>query len=572
MPKKIRKSQVVRILEDIGTLLDLKGESPFKSRAYYNAARQIETLEEELDNLIREGKLSSIKGIGVALSNKITELVTTGSLKYYENLKASVPSGHIEMLKIPGLGTKKIRVLHERLGIESIGELEYACIENHLTDLPGFGLKTQGKILAGIEHLKRYKERHLYADVIETAENLLATLRQSRHVTSISLAGSIRRCNETVKDIDLLASSKDPMALADDFASIPEAETIIAKGDTKVSITLKSGINVDLRIVSEDEFPYALHHFTGSKEHNVAMRGRAKLKGLKMNEYGLFENDKNIICKNENDIFSALGLAYIPPELREDMGEIEAAELGAIPSLIHLKDIKGILHIHTSMSDGKSSLDAIVNTAKKMGLEYIGISDHSESAHYAGGLTLEEIRRQHAEIDEINRREKDFRILKGIEADILPDGRLDYDDDILSLFDFVIAAVHSHFGMSEDEMTHRVMRALENKHATILAHPTGRLLLAREPYAIDLRRVIDFAAVKGKAIELNANPYRLDLDWRFCQYARKLGVLISINPDAHDLDGLQDIRYGVNIARKGWLEPADCLNCLGLTEILKSLS
>jgi DNA polymerase (family X) len=572
MTEKIRKNQVARILEDIGTLLDLKGESPFKSRAYYNAARQIETLEEELDDLIREGRLSSIKGIGIALCNKITELATTGTLKYYENLKASVPSGHIEMLKIPGLGTKKIRALHERLGIESIGELEYACIENRLIDLPGFGFKTQEKILAGIEHLKRYKERHLYSDVIETAENLLATLQQNRHVISISLAGSIRRCNETIKDIDLLASSGDPAALANDFAVIPEAETVIAKGDTKVSIILKSGINVDLRIVGEDEFPYALHHFTGSKEHNVAMRGRAKLKGLKMNEYGLFENDRNIICKSEHDIFSALGLAYIPPELREDMGEIEAAELGAIPSLVHLKDIRGILHIHTSMSDGKNSLDTIVNTSKKMGLEYIGISDHSESARYAGGLTPEEIRRQHAEIDEINRWEKDFRILKGIEADILPDGRLDYDDDTLSLFDFVIAAVHSHFGMSEDEMTNRVMRAVENKHTTILAHPTGRLLLAREPYAIDLRIIIDFAAAKGKAIELNANPYRLDLDWRLCQYARKLGVHIAINPDAHDLEGLQDIRYGVNIARKGWLEPADCLNCLGLTEIQKYLS
>lgn len=572
MTGPVAPKDVIRILEEIGVLLELKGESPFKSIAYANAARRLETLDEDLEELVRRGDLRSVKGIGDALSRKITELITTDRLEYYETLKASVPPGHLEMLRIPGLGPRKIRALHEKLAIETLGELEYACLENRLVELPGFGARTQQKILAGIEHLKRYKERHLCSEALEAAEPLLAMLLGRPGVTAASLAGSLRRGNETVKDIDLVAASDDPEALSQWFASLAGVESVIARGETKVSVFLKAGINADLRIITPRQYPFALHHFTGSKEHNAAMRSRAKQQGIKMNEYGLFRDDQLLPCKDEEEVFSALGLAWVPPELRENTGEIEAAETGVMPSLVQMGDIRGIFHIHTTASDGASTLEAIVDAAKKMGLEYIGIADHSQSAFYAGGLTPEDVRRQHRAIDEMNRRDPAFRIFKGIEADILPDGRLDYDDATLASFDFVIAAVHSHFGMSEDEMTGRLLRALANRHTTILAHPTGRLLLAREPYALDLERVIDAAAEHGKVIELNANPHRLDLDWRHCKHAKRQGVRIAVNPDTHHTDGLADMKYGLNIARKGWLEAPDIINCMGLEEMTAFLA
>jgi len=567
MTASIPLKDVIRILEEIGVLLELKGESPFKSIAYANAARRLESLDEDLDALVSRGALTSIKGIGEALSRKITELVTTGRLEYYEKLKASVPPGHLEMLRIPGLGPKKIRALHEKLSIETLGELEYACMENRLVELPGFGARTQEKILAGIEHLKRYRERRLCSEALAAAEPLLAKLQGHPGVVEASMAGSLRRGNETVKDIDLVAAANDPEALSSWFASQPDVESVIARGATKVSVFLKAGINADLRIVSPREYPFALHHFTGSKEHNVAMRGRAKQLGIKMNEYGLFRDDALLTCRSEQEVFAALGLAWVPPELRENTGELEAAETGVMPSLVEMKDIRGIFHIHTTASDGASTLEALVAAAKRMGLEYIGITDHSESAFYAGGLTPEDVRKQHRAIDALNRRDPAFRIFKGIEADILPDGRLDYDEATLGSFDFVIAAVHSHFGMSGEEMTRRILRALENRRTTILAHPTGRLLLAREPYALDLERVIDAAAALGKVIELNANPHRLDLDWRYCKYAKRQGARIAVNPDAHHVEGLADMRYGLSIARKGWLEAPDIINCMGLEEM-----
>ena len=348
---------------------------------------------------------------------------------------------------------------------------------------------------------------------------------------------------------------------------MPGVESVVAQGNTKVSVVLASGINADLRIVSRQEYPFALHHFTGSREHNTAMRGRAKQRGLKMNEYGLFRDEAVVACKSEEEVFAALGLAWVSPELRENTGEIEAAETGVIPALVGLEDIRGIFHVHTTASDGSDTLEAIVSAAKKMGLQYVGIADHSESAFYAGGLTREAVHRQHEAIDAMNRRDPAFRIFKGIESDIQPDGRLDYNDATLESFDFVIAAVHSNFGMNADDMTARILKALENRHTTILAHPTGRLLLAREPYALDLERVIDAAASLGKVIELNANPHRLDLDWRHCKYARRQGTRIAINPDAHNTEGLEDLRYGVNIARKGWLEAPDVINCMSREEM-----
>jgi DNA polymerase (family 10) len=375
-----------------------------------------------------------------------------------------------------------------------------------------------------------------------------------------------------VKDIDIVASSEKPGELAELFTGLLQVERVTAKGDTKASVVLSSGINADLRIVTEREFPFALHHFTGSKEHNVAMRHRAIQMKLKMNEYGLFSGEEMIACANEEEIFAALGLAFIPPELRENCGEIEAAAAGGLPELVEMKDIRGLFHVHTSASDGASSLKELAAFARSMGLEYIGIADHSRSAYYAGGLSVEQIARQHAEIDEMNRKDGSFRIFKGIESDILPDGSLDYDDSVLEKFDFVIAAVHSNFSMPEKEMTARVTKAMENRHTTMLAHPTGRLLLARNPYRIDMEKVIEHAALTNTALELNSNPHRLDLDWRLCRPARKRGVKISLNPDAHHTEGLRDIGLGINIARKGWLEKSDCLNCMGLEEISGYLS
>ncbi|HPG53309.1 MAG TPA: DNA polymerase/3'-5' exonuclease PolX [Smithellaceae bacterium] len=571
MKKMLTKETIIQILEEIATLLELTGENPFKSRAYQNAARNLEKSEVDFDELVKENRLTEIEGIGEAISKKLTELIQTGKLEYYEKLKDSVPPGHLEMLKIPGLGPKKIHALYEQLGVKDVGELEYACLENRLVDLKGFGEKTQDNILAGIAKLKVYKERRLYAEVAVEAEVLLEYLKRDKSILSISIAGSLRRGNETVKDIDILAASKNPEKLGGHFTSYERIETVTANGETKVSVVLKSGINADLRIVTSAEYPYALHHFTGSKEHNTAMRGRAKDMGLKMNEYGLFRGEKNIKCANEEELFATLKLQFIEPELRENMGEIQAAEKNELPKLVEEKDVRGIFHVHTNFSDGGETLENMARAAREMGLQYIGISDHSRSAYYAGGLQIEDIKKQHELIDKLNKKLKPFHIFKGIEADILPDGSLDYDEKTLARFDFVIAAVHSNFNMPAREMTARLKKALQNKYATMLAHPTGRLLLSREPYAVNLEEVIDTAAKFGKAVELNANAHRLDLDWRHCIYAKRKGVKIAINPDAHQIAGLRDVSFGVKIARKGWLSSEDCLNCMsfvGMKEYL----
>ena len=567
---KLSKQEIIAALDELALLLELKEENPFKSRAYANAARSLEAREDDLEAIIAAGRLGEIKGVGTAIARKIEELAATGELRYHRELKASIPSGHFEMLRIPSLGPKRIRFLYEKLGIATVGELEYAAQENRLLDLPGFGRKLQEKILAGIAALKHYRERRLYGEAIGPALRLQATLLSRPEVSAADVAGSLRRGNETVKDIDLLAATADPPRLAAYFASLPEAAAVIARGDTKVSITLREGINADLRIVSPLQYPYALHHFTGSREHNTALRERAKRYGLKMNEYGLFRGEENIPCRSEEEIFAALELAFIPPELRENMGEIEAAARNALPHLVEPNDIKGILHIHSRASDGADGIEALAAEARRRGYEYMGISDHSQAAAYAGGLIPEDVREQHEEIDRINGRYGGaFHIFKGIEADILPDGRLDYDEEILASFDFVIAAVHSHFQMSEEDMTRRICRAMANPFTTILAHPTGRLLLAREPYALRIDAVIDAAAAHGKVIEINANPLRLDLDWRHCIQAKRKGVKVAVNPDLHRLDGFDYLEYGIAVARKGWQEKGDCLNCLD-TEGIKS--
>jgi DNA polymerase (family 10) len=566
------KQEVSEILDEIATLLELKGENPFKSRAYSNASRTIAGLDIDLAEAVRSGALKEVKGIGAALFEKITELVTTGKLAYYEELKASVPDGLLEMLRIPGLGPKRVRVIFDQLGISTLGELEYACNENRLLKLDGFGPKMQEKILQGIRYVRKQKGLFHYSVAAKEAALLFKILKAHKSVKRIAVAGSLRRRKEVVKDIDLLVSADRSGPVMEAFTTLPDVEEVIAKGETKSSVRLKSGINADLRVVSDAEFPYALHHFTGSKEHNVAMRGRAQRLGFKMNEYGLFKGGKPIACKDEKEIFAKLGLDFIPPELREDMGEIAAAERKQLPELIEEGDIKGIFHNHTVYSDGNATLKEMVEAARSAGYEYIGISDHSRSAHYANGLEIERVHKQQKEIDALQKNYKDLMIFKGIECDILPDGSLDYPDEVLASFDFVIVSVHSKFNMTEAEMTSRILRAIQNRHVTILGHPTGRLLLTRESYPVDMPKILRAAADHGVVIELNANPLRLDLDWRLGPLAIEKGVKVSINPDAHSVDGIGDVPYGVGIARKAWLTKEAVFNTKSASEMKKVLA
>jgi DNA polymerase (family X) len=556
------KKELTKILNETATLLELKDSSFFKVRAYRSAARSLESSDINIDKNISTSELQKIKGIGKGIAGHIADIVNKGSFKEYEELKASTPAGLADMLKIPGMGAKKVKYLYDNLGVTSTVDLEKACMEDRLLNLPGFGKKTQDNILKGIGIVKKYSEKYLYGEIIIEAEKILEKIKQNRYVKRASLGGSVRRKKEIVKDIDIVASTDSPDKVMDYFTSLEEAEDIIARGDTKSSIRLKTGINVDIRTVEDWQFPYALHHFTGSREHNTSMRSMARKAGVKMNEYGLFKNGDIIKCRNEEDIFEFFSMQYIPPELRENYGEIEAAKKGMLPELINDKDIRGLIHIHTTYSDGKMTLEQISKKAQEMGLEYIGISDHSKSAYYAGGLSIQDIEAQLDEIDSLNKSFKRFKIFKGIESDILNDGSLDYNDRILEKFDFVIIAIHSNFNMTKEQITERIVKAMQNRHAAILAHPTGRLLLSRDPYEVDIEAIIDAAQKNNVDIELNSSPFRLDLDWRYLKYAKERNIKIFIDPDAHSLENLYDYRFGVNIARKGWLEKDGIANTM----------
>ncbi|HOJ42523.1 MAG TPA: DNA polymerase/3'-5' exonuclease PolX [Syntrophorhabdaceae bacterium] len=566
----MQEKTISDILNEIGALLEIKGENPFKSKAYYNAARIISAVE-DLHAIVKNKELKKIKGIGDAIASKIEEYISTGSIEYLENLKKEIPPSLLELLEVPNLGPKKIKVLYDTLGITNLGELEYACRENRLITLPNFGEKTQEKILKGIEFLKRHKGEYLLGDVYAQAQSIKERLLKFIKEEDIEICGSIRRKKEVVKDIDILVTHEAPDSITKFFITLPEIEEVLLTGETKTSCRMKSGVEVDLRIVEKISFPYAIMYFTGSKEHNVRLRSIAKSKNWRLNEYGLFEGENLIKCDSEKEIYHVLGLQFIPPELREDMGEIEAALKKEIPQLIDLQDIKGIFHIHSDFSDGIDTIEKLCIKAKKMGMSYIGISDHSKSAYYAGGLKTDDVLKQWALIDSLNKKEQDFYIFKGIESDILVDGSLDYDESILKGFDFVIASIHSNFNMKKEEMEKRLIKAIENPYTTMLGHPTGRLLLSRDGYDVDIKKIIDACASNHVLIELNANPYRLDLDWRHLRYAREKGILISINPDAHSADGFYDIFYGVGIARKGWLEKKDVLNAKTLNDIKDTL-
>jgi DNA polymerase (family X) len=567
----LTKKEVAEILEEIGILLELKGENVFKTRAYQNASRTIAGLTGDLPEMVKTGTIKDVKGIGTALAEKITTLVTTGKLPYYETLKASFPPTLLELLGIPGLGPKKIKKLYDTLNIGSLTDLEQACRNNKLADLEGFGQKTQENILRGIESKKKFSEKFYYHVAEEAARNYLEYLKKFKGVIRSEVAGSLRRYKEIIGDIDILISAKpkDVQEIMKTFISYDDIHHVVAEGETKSSVVLNSGINVDLRVVSDKEFPFALHYFTGSKEHNVHIRRIARDKKLKLNEYGLFREttQKAVVCKEETAIFKTLGLSYIPPELREDMGEIEAAMKGTLPQLIEEKDLRGTFHCHTSYSDGINTVREMMEAAQARGWKYLGIADHSRSAQYARGLSVDQLKKQRKEIDALNNQAKGFRLFLGVESDILQDGSLDYDDKTCASLDYIVASVHSRFKMPEREMTARIIKALKNKYTTILGHPTGRLLLSREPYAVDVIKIIDAASDYGKAIEINSHPYRLDLDWRMVKYAKEKGVKIFINPDAHSTDGLGDVRFGVGIGRKGWLQAQDVVNTLSLRKV-----
>ena len=574
------KEQVAEILAEIGTLLELRGENPFKTRAYVNAARTIESLGEPLSKIVAENRLGEIKGIGEALTKKITELVTTGELKYYDELKASIPPGLIEMLGIPGLGPKKIQALNQKLAVDSVEKLEAACQAGKVAKLDGFGEKTQSNLLEGIERRRTYASKHLLSEALRAAEPLLDGLRGHPDVIRCSVAGSLRRVKEVIGDIDLLASSKKPAEVIGGFVTQPDIIKVTARGETKASVILDGGIQCDLRVVSDQEFPFALAYFTGSKEHNIVMRQRAIQRGLRLNEYGLFKSKEEtrdpkllVPCRDETEIFAELDLPFVPPELREDHGEFAAGEKNDLPRLIEWTDLKGALHNHSTWSDGHNRLEEIAEYMEELGLAYWAITDHSKSSFQAKGLDAKRVREQIKEIKKINgqlaERGSDFRLLTGTEVDILRD-RLDFNDELLAELDVVVASLHVPAG-GEAENTKRLIRAAENKFVHIIGHPTGRLLLEREPYPVNVSAVIDACAETGTWIELNCNPHRFDLDWRLWPYAKSRGVKCVINPDAHRNEHAAFLRLGAGIARKGWLEKTDVVNTLALKSLRKEL-
>ena len=567
------KNRVADVLEEIGLLLEVAGESPFKSRAYENAARTIRELDRDLVQMVQEGRLRDLKGIGEALSEKITSLVTTGSLPYYDELRASVPGVLYELVRIPGLGSKRARLLVERLGLQSLEDLESACRRDRLRDLTGFGGKTQDRILKGIEQVRSYGRQVLLGRALPLADDLEAALRSLPAVRRADCAGDARRRRETVEGLVLVASVTDAALVADAFCRLPAVESASFRSDTRLTVACHGPLAADLVLVRDDgDYAITLLHQTGGPSHLEALGERARRRGLALREDGLFRGGGRIPCPDEETIYREIGLSYVPPELREGAGEVEAAAGGAPLDLLQAGDVRGILHVHSTWSDGRLPIDDLVRRSLALGYQYVGISDHSQSARYARGLTPESLAQQQLQIDAARAHHPGIRILKGSEVDILPDGSLDYPDEVLDRLDFVVASVHSSFSLPKAEQTRRIVRALGNRHTTILGHPTGRLLLQREPYEVDLRAVLEAAARAGVYVELNASPHRLDLDTAACRLARSLGARLAIDPDAHDAQGLEDVRYGVGIARRAGLRASDVLNTLPADSLDRALA
>ena len=570
------KNDIIGVLDLIGTMLEIKGENPFKVRAYFSGSRTLQTLEEDLGTVIEEGRLGDIPGIGKALTEKIETLFTIGELEFLDKLKASVPDGLLELLEVPGLGGKKINALHQKLGIDSIESLTQACNDGRVAELKGFGTKTQDKILSGIENREAYAARHLWWDARRVADRILPGLQGLPEVDRVEAAGSLRRGMETVGDLDFLVASSKPEPIMEWFTQMEGIVEVTAHGDTKSSVRFEGGMQADLRVVPPEQFYFALHHFTGSKDHNVRMRQKALSMGLSLSEWGLRpEEEKDssrskgmVEAHSEEDIFKTLGLAYIPPSLREGMGEVEAAEKNELPELLELEDLRGCFHNHTTASDGRNTLEEIAAEADKRGWQYLGVADHSKSSFQANGLDEARLEKQVEAIRALNESGSfTSHIFAGSEVDILSGGKLDFADSVLETLDYVVASVHNGLTQDEETMTSRIIKALEHPHVTMLGHVSGRLLLKREASKMNIQKIIDAAIANHKIIELNANPMRLDMDWRHWRKAAEKGLLCAINPDAHALPHYDFQLTGVNIARKGWLTRKHVFNTRSLGEV-----
>lgn len=561
-------SSLAESLETYASLAELDGANSFKVRALENAARTVQSSTIDIASHLRSGAKLDIKGIGESIAKTLNELVLHGKSPAIEELRAKIPAGLFDILKLPGLGPKKVRALWQELEITSLSELSYACNENRLLELKGFGKKTQTKILEGIKHLSANQGRFLYPFARSIADELARFLQSLAGVARVEVAGSLRRGRETIKDLDLLVqlspgASPEPIMAA--VRGMPIVRELIGSGETKTSVRLDSGIAVDVRVVEPSAWPYALLYFTGSKEHNVVMRRRAREHGYSLNEYALTPVDGAAPphpMSTEEEVFAFLGLDFIAPALREDLGEVDAAASKVLPKLVDTKDIRGVLHMHTTASDGNCSIEQLCDQALALGYEYIGISDHSKAAFYANGLNEERLRDQRKQIEAARKKYPGLKIFHGLEADILSDGDIDLEDDCLAELDFVIASVHSQLGMDHEAMTQRILKAVSHPAVRVLGHPTGRLLLGRKGFSFDWDKVLDACAARGVAIECNANPHRLDADGPAIRRARAKGVKICINPDAHAAEALADTRFGVLTARRGWAEPADVVNTL----------
>ena len=567
----MKNKLVADIFYRIADLLDVNGEIFFKTRAYRKAAQTIETLDEDIEIVSKEKRLQSIPGIGESLAKKIKEIVETDRLEYFEKLKKETPEGVIDLLEILGLGPKKVSALYRNLSISNIGDLKEACNEGKLRNLEGFGEITERNILRGITLREKTSGRVLLNVAYEYGNNYLEYLRKCKKIEKISIAGSLRRMRETIGDLDILASSDTPDEVMDYFVKYHDVQRVLLKGSTKTSVLLNDDLQVDLRVVEEKNFGAALQYFTGSKEHNVKMRSIAIKKGMKLNEYGLFDKKTGeyIVGRTEKEIYNKLNLAYVEPELRENRGEIETALKGELPDIVKYSDIKGDLHVHSRWSDGADSIEDIATKAQILGYEYVGIADHSQSLKIARGLTEERIDKKIKEIDNLNKKLSDFRILCCTECDIKSDGSLDYDNRILKKFDFVGIGIHTSFKMNKKEATERIIKGMENKHVDFLAHPTCRIIGRREPFELDMRKIFDTAVETDTYLEINSFPDRLDLNDANAKFAKERGVKFVIGTDSHNVNNLPFMRFGIATARRGWLNKNDILNTNSLKNLVK---
>jgi len=562
---------VADILSQIADLLDVKGDIFFKTRAYRIAAQSIETLDEDIEIVTKENRLRFIPGVGEALSKKIREIVETDRLEYFEKLKKEIPKGVIDLLKIPGLGPKKISVLYKHLSITNISDLKKACDEGKLRDLEGFGEISERNILRGITLREKTSGRVLLNVAYENGNNYIKYLKKCKKIEKICIAGSLRRMKETIGDLDILSSSDTPNEVIDYFVKYPDVKNVLLKGNTKTSVLLNNDIQVDLRVVEKKSYGAALQYFTGSKEHNVKMRSIAIKKGLKLNEYGIFNINSNeyLVGRTEKEVYNKLDLTYIEPELRENRGEIEASIKGELPNIVKQSDIKGDLHVHSRWSDGTDTLENIVTFAQKLGYEYIGITDHSQSLKIAHGLTEKRIENKIKEIDDLNKKLKDLKIFCSTECDIKPDGTLDYTNRVLKKLDFVCIGIHSSFKMNKKEATNRIIKGMDNEHVNFLAHPTCRIIGRREPLQLDMDKIFDAALETDTYLEINSFPDRLDLNDKNSKFAKERGVKFVIGTDSHNINHLSYMRFGIATARRGWLEKNDILNTLPLKNLEK---